>query len=75
VSCDPTMFTVTLTSDPACNTFPAGSPTAFLLNIFSTAVSPWPSIEISLEDAKTLAGSIPKIEAATVCIFLPNTTA
>jgi hypothetical protein len=47
------MFTSTRTSEPACNIFPGVVPTAFLLNIFSTAVNPCPSIEISLDEAKT----------------------
>ena len=34
------MLTLTLTSDPACRTFPSTMPNAFALNIFSTAVKP-----------------------------------
>ena len=51
VSCEPTIFTSTLISDPACKTFPLVTPTAFLLNIFSTAVRPWFSCDISLDFA------------------------
>ena len=69
------MFTSTLTSEPACKTLPSGTPTAFLLKIFSTAVSPCPSIEISLEGAKTVGAVIPKVFAANVWIFLPKTIA
>ena len=63
------MFTSTLTLEPACNVFPGVVPTAFLLNIFSTAVNPCPSIEISLEVANTCGASIPKAFAANVCNF------
>ena len=51
VSCDPTIFTFTLTSEPLCKTESDGTPTAFLLKIFSTAVRPWPSFEIIFEGA------------------------
>jgi hypothetical protein len=66
------MFTSTRTSEPACVTFPSVTPTAFLLKIFSTAVSPCPSIEISFEGAKTVGAVIPKVLAANVWIFLPK---
>ena len=45
------MFTSTLTLEPACNVLPGVDPTAFLLNIFSTAVKPCPSIETSFATA------------------------
>jgi len=69
------MFTSTRTSEPACKTFPGAMPTAFLLKIFSTAVRPCPSTETSFEAAKTEVGSISKILAAIVWIFLPKTIA
>ena len=75
VSCDPTMFTSTLTSDPACKIFPGVVPTAFLLNIFSAAVKPCPLWETSLEGAKTIGISIFRVFAAKDCSFFPNTIA
>ena len=69
------MFTVTRTSEPACKTLPGVEPTAFLLNIFSTAVRPCPSIEISFDGANTDTISIPKVFDAKVCSFFPNTIA
>ena len=51
VSCEPTMFTFTRTSDPAWRTVPGETPTALALKIFSTAVRPWPSTEISFDGA------------------------
>ena len=60
------MFTSTRTSEPACKVLPGVVPTAFLLNIFSTAVNPCPSIETSFEGANTLGASIPKVLAANV---------
>ncbi len=69
------MFTFTRTSEPACNVLPGVTPTAFLLNIFSTAVKPTPSLITSFAGAKTNGASMPKVCAANVCIFLPNTIA
>ena len=47
------MFTLTRTSEPVCKGVEDATPTALRLKIFSTAVRPWPSIEISLEGANT----------------------
>ncbi len=69
------MFTLTRTSDPACSTLPGVTPTALRLKIFSTAVRPWPSREISLLGANTGVGSMPRVSAAKVCSFLPKTMA
>lgn len=63
------MFTSTRTSEPACNTLPCVKPTAFLLNIFSTAVKPCPSTDTSLAGANTTGASMPKVLAAKVWIF------
>ena len=43
------------TSEPACNGVCEVTPTALLLKIFSTAVNPCPSIEVSFDSANTLS--------------------
>ena len=75
VSCEPTMFTRTRTSEPACSTLPGVTPTALALKIFSTAVRPWSGMLISLFGAKTGSASTPRVCAAKVCSFLPKTMA
>ena len=74
VSCEPTILTSTRTYEPACNVAPV-VPTAFLLKIFSTAVSPWFLIEISLDPANTGDNFFSNVLAAKACSFLPNTIA
>jgi hypothetical protein len=53
-------------------TFPSVTPTAFLLKIFSTAVRPCPSIEISFEGAKTVGAVIPKVLQQMSGFFYQN---
>ena len=67
------MLTLTLTSDPACRTFPSAMPNAFALNIFSTAVKPWFLCEISWDGANTDFVFKPSVSHAKLCNFLPKT--
>ena len=75
VSCEPTILTLTRTSEPVCNTLPSVLPRALALKIFSTAVKPWPSCDTSLGGANTGVISTPNASHANVCNFLPKTMA